>query len=200
MFFCLLHDTNRSEKLWKSLGKEGLAVKAPWPTAEEEDKLLTREAAFLRSALKIFRAQAGKAKKGCTTASILVTDSYPQWKVDALLWMQEQYNAAGKTFPPSFMGDLKKWTASSMSDKKTIKFVMQFVSYTKKEVEDVGEMAMDVKLPFDQMTILEGSEGYIKSQLNLEAVDFVKLEGDVSSVPDRVVENVTPGKPYLWMH
>jgi leucyl-tRNA synthetase len=43
--------------VWKKLGKEGLAVKAPWPIAEEEDKIMTREAAFLRITLQNFRAQ-----------------------------------------------------------------------------------------------------------------------------------------------
>jgi leucyl-tRNA synthetase len=170
--------------------------------ADEEDKLLSREAAFLQKSLKTFRAQAGKAKKGLARASVLVVDSYPQWKVDALLWMQEQYNVAGKTFPSSFMGDLKKWT-TSIDDKKLIKIVMQFVSYTKKEVEDVGEMAMDVKLPFDQIAILQASDLYIKAQLNLEDIDFIKLgseEAAVASVPERVSDNVTPGRPTLWFH
>lgn len=191
----------RSEKLWKGLGKEGLAVKAPWPVAEEEDKLLTRQAAFLQSSLKSFRAQAGKAKKGWTTASVLVTDSYPQWKVDALLWMQEQYKAAGNSFPSTFMGDLKKWATSNMEDKKLIKNVMQFVSFTKREADDVGEMAMDVKLPFDQMSVLESSDRYIRSQLNLEDLDFIKMDSDSApaDVPDRLRDTVTPGRPYLWM-
>lgn len=190
----------RSEKLWKSLGKEGMAVKAPWPVAEEEDKLLTREAAFLQSSLKHFRTQEGKAKKGWKSATILVTDSYPEWKVDALLWMQEQYNAAGDSFSKSFMGDLKKWATGNIEDKKLIKNVMQFVSFTKKETDEVGSMAMDVKLPFDQMTVLTSSEQYIKSQLNIEELDIIKIDGDAAAdVPERIANNVTPGKPYLWL-
>ena len=47
--------------IWKKLGKEGLAVKAPWPVADEEDKVLTRQSKFLRESLRYFRAQAGKA-------------------------------------------------------------------------------------------------------------------------------------------
>jgi len=179
-----------------------MAVKAPWPVAEEEDKVLTRQSAFLQSSLKNFRAQEGKAKKGWTAASVLVTDSYPQWKVDALLWMQEQYKAAGNTFPSSLMGDLKKWTASNIEDKQLIKKVMQFVSFTKKETEDVGEMAMDVKLPFDQMSVLESSEAYLKAQLNIETLNFIKLDSDdaaAADVPERVQGNVSPGRPYLWM-
>lgn len=178
-------------------------MKVPWPKADEEDKLLSREASFLQKSLKTFRAQAGKTKKGLTKASVLVADSYPKWKVDALLWMQEQYNIAGKTFPSSFMGDLKKWTTSSINDKKLVKLVMQFISYTKNEVEDVGEMAMDVKLPFDQIAILEASDRYIKAQLNLEDIDFIKLgseEAVSADVPERVSDNVTPGRPSLWFH
>jgi leucyl-tRNA synthetase len=69
-----------SEKVWELIGKEGYeyAVKAPWPVAGEEDKLLSRQAKFLRDNLKNFRQQAGKAKKGWTKSSVLVTDSYPE--------------------------------------------------------------------------------------------------------------------------
>ena len=165
--------------------------------------MLTRQAAFLQSSLKIFRTQVGKTKKGWTTVSVLVTDSYPQWKVDLLLWMQEQYNASGKEFPSSFMGDLKNWASSNVSDKKMIKNVMQLASFTKKEVDEVGEMAMDVKLPFDQISVLASSESYIKSQLNIQDLEFIKLDDDDSpsaaQVPDRFKDLVTPGKPYLWM-
>lgn len=185
--------------MWKKLGKEGLAVKAPWPEVGEEDKLLTRQAAFLSNSLSHFRAQLGKAKKGWKEATILVTDSYPEWKVTTLKWMQEQHD--GTSFAKTFMKDLKVWTGANVSDKKQIKFTMQFVSFIKKEVEDVGPAAMDTSLPFDQMATLKGSERYIKKQLGLEEIGFVKLGADdeaAKEVPDRVVENVTPGKPYLW--
>ena len=195
-----LHGCVRSEKLWKAVGKEGLAVKAPWPAIEEEDKLLTRQAKLLRDSIKTFRAQLGKAKKGATKSSILVTDSYPDWKIKALEWMQEQYDATSG-FPASFMKDLKGWTNDNVTDKKLIKFTMQFVSFVKKEVEDVGPAAMDTSLPFDQMEVLQGSEMYIKTQLGLEEISFVNIGSDseaAKEVPERVAENVTPGKPYLW--
>merc|ERR1712087_934514 len=81
-----------SEKLWMDLGKEGLVVRAPWPVADEEDKLLTRQAKFLRDSLKNFRGLAGKAKKGFKTCSIVVADEYPKWKIDTLVWMQEKFS------------------------------------------------------------------------------------------------------------
>ena len=64
---------DRAEKVWKAIGKEGLAVKAPWPKGGEVDKLLTRQAKFLRDSLKAFRAQAGKAKAGAEKSTIVVT-------------------------------------------------------------------------------------------------------------------------------
>jgi hypothetical protein len=78
---------------------------------------------------------------------------------------------------------------------------MQFASFIKKEVEDVGSMAMDIQLPFDQKEILLASDGYIKSQLNVTELDIINLsdtEG-AADVPERTKENVSPGKPVLWL-
>ena len=189
----------RSETLWKDLGKQGLAVKAPWPIAGEENKLLTREAKFLRDALKSFRTTAGKAKKGWKTATILVAEDYPQWKIDALLWMQSQYDKASGSFANSFMKDLKEWATANASDKKQVKFTMQFMAFIKKEVEDVGEMAMDIKCPFDQCAILSESLAYIKSQLSLDEIGIGRVDDAELAVPERTSQNVSPGKPLLWM-
>ena len=188
----------RSETLWKELGKEGLSVRAPWPTVGEEDKLLTRQAKFLRDSLKNFRTAAGKAKKGWKAATILVAEDYPQWKVDALLWMQTQYDKASGTFPDTFMTDLKDWTTNNVPDKKKIKLTMQFVSFMKREVEDVGEMGMDIKCSFDQLAILNESLAYIKSQLSME-IGVGRADDPELAVPDRTVEQVMPGKPVLWI-
>jgi leucyl-tRNA synthetase len=186
----------RSECLWRDLGKEGLVVRAPWPTVDEEDVLLTKQAKFLRSALKNFRGQAGKAKKGWKTATILVAEDYPQWKVDALLWMQSKYDNG---FPASFMADLKEWSTTSVSDKKQVKNTMQFVSFMKREVDEVGEMGMDIKCPFDQLAILNESKAYIQSQLGIEEIGVASVTDEETAVPDKISQNVTPGKPYLWL-
>lgn len=189
----------RSETLWKDLGKVGLAVKASWPIVGEEDKMLTRQAKFLRDSLKNFRISSGKAKKGWTTATILVAEDYPQWKVDCLLWMQTKFNKVTGTFPDTFMNDLKDWSASTVSDKKMIKLVMQFVSFTKKEIEDVGETGMDIKCPFDQYAIFYECISYIKSQLNLEEIGVGRVDDPELRVTDNMAQNVAPGKPALWM-
>lgn len=176
-----------------------MAIRAPWPVAEEEDKILTRQARFLRESIKHFRSQAGRAKKGWMRASILVNDSYPQWKIDTLVWMQGQYDVSSG-FSPGFMKDLKDYTAKFVTDKKLIKFTMQFASFMKKETEDVGDAALDVLLPFDQKEILQVSIEYIKAQLNIEELDIIQLGvEEAPEVPERVRENVTPGKPSLYI-
>jgi len=187
-----------SEKLWKQVGKEGYAVKALWPVAGQEDKLLSRQAKFLRDNLKNFRQHAGKAKKGWTKSTILVTDSYPEWKVNVLLMMQEKYDNG---FPADFMKQLKVW-CKDLPDKKLIKNTMQFASFTKREVEDVGPVAMETSLPFDQKAILEQSTAYLKCQLNFKEIDIVKTDDDeaCADAPDRLKEGVVPGKASLWFH
>ena len=175
-------------------------MKASWPLADPEDKLLTRQAAYLSSSMKIFRGQIGKAKKGWKDAAILVCDSYPDWKVNTLKWLQDQHD--GKSFSATFMQDLKTWASESVTDKKLVKFTMQFASFIKKEVDEVGPVAMDTELPFDQKVILESSKAYIKAQLGLAEVTFIRLGDDSdapNTVPERVAENVTPGKPFLWL-
>lgn len=184
--------------VWQKLGKKGLAVNSPWPIAQEEDKILTRQAKFVRDSARNFRTQAGKAKKGLDKASIVVTDSYPQWKVETLQWMQEQFDEKSG-FRDTFMKDLKDWTSESISDKKLIKITMQFASFMKNEVGEVGSMAMELQLPFDQKEILELNLDYIKSQLNLSSLDIIKADDEGNEIPERVSENVTPGKPYLWL-
>ena len=183
--------------MWKKFGKEGLAVKAPWPVAGDEDKILTRQAKFLRDGLKKFRGQAGKAKKGWKSVSIVVSDSYPEWKVNTLKWMQEKYSEE-TGFPDTFMKDLKGWAGQNAGDKKLIKFIMQFAVFMKNETSEVGKVALDIQLPFDQAAVLEGSMRYIKSQLNIEEMDILKSE-TAEGIPDRITDQVTPGKPYLWL-
>ena len=187
-----------SEKMWKVIGKEGMAVKAPWPTAEEEDKILSRQAKFLKDSTKLFRAQAGKAKKGWKEVSIVVTDQYPDWKIDVLKFLETQYDKETKEFPKTIMKELKGWTGANMKDKKMIKFAMQFASFQIAEVKEVGEAALDVQLPFDQQGLLNQSLEYIKSQINVSEINTIKIGGEEAGVPERIIENVTPGKPTLW--
>ena len=80
-----------------------------------------------------------------------------------------------------------------------VKNIMQFVSFMKREVDKVGEMGMDIKCPFDQLAILNESIAYIQSQLGIEEVGVGSVDNSELAVPDKTSQNVTPGKPFLWM-
>ena len=89
-----------------------------------------------------------------------------------------------------------------VTDKKTVKGAMQYGAFVQNEVKDVGESALDIQVPFDQGEILAQNAEYIKSQLgssDITQVDIVKMGSDeAKEVPDRLVDAVTPGKPFLW--
>jgi len=190
-----------SESMWTALGKGGLAVKAPWPVAQPENKVLTGEAKFLSDTMKNFRILHGKAKKGANRGTIVIGESYPDWKVDVLKFMHSSFNFETMSFPESFIPDLKQWTAE-FSDKKLVKQSMQFAAFIKKEVSDVGPAAMDLQMPYDQRSVITASAKYITKQLGLVENVKVLVLGDhgCEAVPDRVQELATPGRPYLWMH
>ena len=48
----------------------------------------------------------------------------------------------------------------------------------------------------------EQSVAYLKSQLYLKDIDVVKTDDAEANadVPDRLKENVVPGKAHLWFH
>lgn len=189
----------RSESIWKEIGECGLAVQAPWPKADEEDKILTRQAKFVRDSLRDFRTTAGRSKKAFSKGSILVSEAFPDWKVHVLLWMREQFKL-DTGFESTFGKDLKDWAAKNVADKKLLKNTMQFASFVKGEVIDVGVSAMDVQMPFDQKGLLEEMKEYIMKQVNVSELDVLKLGSDESShVPDNMADNSTPGKPFLWL-
>jgi len=111
--------------------------------------------------------------------------------------MQEQYSD-DSGFPNTFMKDMKKWCGENVSDKKMIKDVMQFGSFVKDESREVGRVAMDLELPFDQRAILEVSLTYLKSQLGLPELDILDLKS-AEDIPERIVGMVSPGRPHLWI-
>ena len=97
-----------SEEIWKLSGGEGFVVKAPWPVVPVEDKLLTKQSSCLFKSLRQFRLTVQKSKKKVNRAVIMVVDKYPSWKVDALVWMND--NIATIEDSKKFMGELKNWT------------------------------------------------------------------------------------------
>jgi len=62
------------------------------------------------------------------------------------MMQQDKYDNG---FPADFMKQLKVW-CKDLPDKKLIKNGMQLASFTKREVVDVGSVAMETALNCDQ--------------------------------------------------
>jgi len=187
-----------SEEIWSISGGNGFVVKAPWPVLPDEDKLMTKQSTCLFKSLRQFRLTVQKSKKKVTKATIMVVDKYPDWKVDALVWMQENIVLIDDS--KQFMGELKKWTGK-LSDKKIVKNVMQFVSFVRKEYMDIGAVAMDQTVPFDQGELFGGSMlKYISSQLNLNEENITICDIGKDGVPQgcKNGDQVGPGKPAIF--
>ena len=103
-------------------------------------------------------------------------------------------------FSETFKDDMKAY-ASSLPDKKNMKNVMQFASFVKKEVEEVGSRwPMELQVPFDQKQILSESLTYIQKQLNLEKFSVYEIGVDElpEGLQEKLLTNCQPGKPILY--
>jgi len=187
-----------SEHLWcEVLDKEGFVVKAPFPVSKGEDKMLTRQSEMLFKSLKNFRQQVGKAKKKPTKCAILVIDTYPAWKEEALTWMHANKESMASK---EFMKDVKTWVGG-LEDKKHAKNIMQFIAFVHKEWKDVGESAMEMTCPFDQVEAFSSVLVYLQTQLMLpEEITVVNLslEENKAFGDDKARGSCGPSKPVLF--
>jgi len=188
-----------AENCWSILGNDTFIVKEVFPQWEPEDKLLTRQTDFLNKTLKNARQTVSKAKQKPTEGAFVVTKEYSDWRIATLQWMEGRYSD-DTGFSETFKDDMKAY-ASSLPDKKNMKNVMQFASFVKKEVEEVGSRwPMELQVPFDQKQILSESLTYIQKQLNLEKFSVYEIGVDElpEGLQEKLLTNCQPGKPILY--
>jgi len=187
-----------AENIWTLLEMGTSVVYGPWPAADPEDKVLSRAYLFFKDTLKNFRSTKGKTK-GKTTGTVYVADSYPEWKILTLRFMQAAYSNAGEQFDESFMKALQEFCESSPENKKQTKQIMQFAAWIKKEVLDRGPEAMDVDLPFNQKEVLESNIQYLTASLDLSSVRIFNLSEDNVPGPENKKLLAGPGQPFLFL-
>ena len=186
------------EAVWEAIGESGFAVKEKWPEVPAENKLMSKQMHCLMRSLKNFRQVVTKSKKKISSIFVMVADKYPEWKNDALDWMQA--NKGNIEDSKVFMGDLKKW-AGSLPDKKNTKNVMQFVSFVRKEYMEGEKDALDKVMHYDQKELFASSITYLQSQLGVQDISVVNLtkDGKPEACSDKAAEGVGPGKPGLFL-
>eukprot|EP00922_Rhytidocystis_sp_ex-Travisia-forbesii_P018252 GHVS01027143.1.p1 GENE.GHVS01027143.1~~GHVS01027143.1.p1 ORF type:complete len:559 (+),score=62.85 GHVS01027143.1:252-1928(+) len=212
------------------LGYDGLIVTQRWPTFHRElnrtevnseggerpelrrfDALLHRQFSGLMTAIEDFRKVKDKAKGGkkagetglhaSTTAVVYVAKDYKEWQQTVLKILQG-ITLNDKLEPPAdFMNIVKDNPEVQKFDKNTKKLAMSFASYQmKEEIPARGLTALDLRLPFDEQSLLSGQKEFICRSLELDDVHVMDAAGEPHSVDTTANRTqALPGKPSLFL-
>lgn len=183
-----------AEHVWSVIFKrEGYAVKAGWPTVSSSKNLtLQRANKYLQDVIvslrKISQKQSApkKVKQGAkgapavppskpTCALIFVAEEYGGWQEECMRILQSKYEPSTQSFSPDseILAALKSSSVGQQSDFKQIqKQCMPFIKFKKDETLAVGEHALDLRLPFGEIEVLEENLNFITRQLLLEKVSI----------------------------
>ena len=191
-----------AEHVWQNiLKKEGFVVKAGWPIADTPDPTLRAANKYLLDSMVLMRkllhkqgSDVKKAKKGAVVPAkleenklsvglIYVNENYDGWKEQCLRVLQTQFEPKSCSFAPDeqIIETLNNYSIGQDMDLKQIqKLCMPFIKFKKDEAQKVGLHALELKLPFSELEVLELNSEPIKRQLGLEHVEIL-LASDESS-------------------
>ncbi|TDH72962.1 hypothetical protein CCR75_007596 [Bremia lactucae] len=203
------------ESMWTAIGKTGFVSVAPWPVAEEVDHGLLRAGDFLNKVTRSFRevlaknnskkkgkknaAPAEVAKKG-THAHVYLTSEFPVWQQKVLLLMDGLFDDKTRQFSADFLQQLKGALLRDDSLKKLTKNVMQFAAFVKTEAELRGREALELRMPYDQKSVLVTNKVYLCRSLDLEDIEFYYVGEDIPDADLKRMETASPGKPALFVY
>ncbi|CAL9782395.1 unnamed protein product [Musa acuminata subsp. burmannicoides] len=125
-----------------------------------------------------------KAKRGATIPAteeskltvglIYVNEQFDGWKEECLRILQSKFDRERCSFAPDqeILEALKQGVIGQDSNFKQIqKLCMPFLKFKKDEALSVGPQALDLKLPFGEIQVLQKNSDLIKWQLGLEHVE-----------------------------
>ena len=181
-----------AEYVWKELLRnEGFVVKAGWPEADTPDLTLKLANKYLQDSIvsmrKLLQKQVSGPKRADKSISssaenrptvglIYMAEQYDGWKAECLKILQSKFNTETSSFAP----DQEILEALQQSEigqegnfKETQKLCMPFLRFKKDEAIAVGHQALDLKLPFGEVEVLEENLELIKRQLGLEEVEVL---------------------------
>jgi len=94
------------------------------------------------------------------------------------------------------VSDWKEEIKKQIKDQKRVIGAFQFGSYIAKEVEKYGSEAMQLKLPFSEVELLNENLELIKLLTKTSKISI--LEFNDKTKPKKVKTNPIPGKPILF--
>lgn len=183
-----------AEFIWREiLKKDGFVVKAGWPTADAPDLTLKSSNKYLQDSIVLMRKLLQKQlvgskkgnKKGAPVASltenkitgfIYVNEQFDGWKAECLSILQNKFNRDSRTFAPDseILEALQQSSVGQSSNFKQIqKLCMPFLRFKKDEAIALGAQALDLRLPFGEIEVLQENLDLIKRQIGLEDVEIL---------------------------
>uniref|UniRef100_A0A2N9H4W9 leucine--tRNA ligase n=1 Tax=Fagus sylvatica TaxID=28930 RepID=A0A2N9H4W9_FAGSY len=184
-----------AEYVWRILlKKNGFAVKAGWPVANPLDLTLKSSNKYLQDSIvlmrKLLQKQISGSKKGNKkgapvttltednklTGLIYVNEQFDGWKAECLRILQSKFDSTTRTFSPDgeILEALKNSSVGQAANfKQTQKLCMPFMRFKKDEAVSLGVQALDLRLPFGEIEVLQENLDLIKRQIGLEEVEIL---------------------------
>lgn len=196
-----------AEEIWELLGKPGLAVHARWPTSPKaEDETITAAGQYLfdvNHSLSVALINRGKKKpaKGAPPAdtekanqvNLYVALAFPRWKEIVLDLLRAHYSEETGEVDPCVLKDVIPKHAELASFNKG-KQVPQFAAMMREEAKSKGKVALALKMPFDELSVLSENAAYMCATLGVSAVHIYADASQPMPQCD-VFAMAAPGKP-----
>lgn len=103
-------------------------------------------------------------------------EQFDGWKAECLRILQSKFDSKSRTFAPDgeILEALQNNSVGQASNfKQTQKLCMPFLRFKKDEAKAIGPQALDLKLPFGEIEVLQENLDLIKRQLGLEEVEIL---------------------------
>uniref|UniRef100_A0A0D9WE92 leucine--tRNA ligase n=1 Tax=Leersia perrieri TaxID=77586 RepID=A0A0D9WE92_9ORYZ len=192
-----------AEHVWqKILKKEGFVVRAGWPIADDPDSTLRMANKYLQFCMVLMRKSLHKqeschkdAKKGAAASTTLVknklsvgliyvNEHYDGWKEQCLRVLRDKFDGKTRSFAPDedIIDALVNCSFGQEQNVKQVqKLCMPFIKFKKDEAQNIGFQALEPKLPFGEMEILEENKEQIKRQLGLDHIEILSSSDEAAA-------------------
>ncbi|KAL0533839.1 hypothetical protein IC582_028110 [Cucumis melo] len=186
-----------AEHVWRNmLKKDGFVVNAGWPSADSPDLTLKSANKYLQDSIVLMRKLLQKQllgpkkgnKKGAPVTTVIedkkltgliyVNEQFDGWKAECLRILQSKFDSTKRTFAPDseIMEALQKSSVGQAADfRQTQKLCMPFLRFKKDEAVSLGVQALDLRLPFGEMDVLNENLELIRRQIGLEEVQVLRV-------------------------
>ncbi|CAB4298554.1 unnamed protein product [Prunus armeniaca] len=170
-----------AEYVWRELlKKDGFVVNAGWPAADAPDLTLQSAKKYVEdligSMIKLYNKQKANLTNKKVIGLIYVKEQFDEWKVECLRILQNNFNRETRCFAADSV-ILEALQSSSLNQGKdfrqTQKLCMPFLKSKKKDAVELGAQALDLKLPFGEIEVLQQNLDLVKRQVKLEKVEVL---------------------------